>query len=567
MATTKTPPTPGAQTLAQIRAAAVQSGFFKKIFTGGNAFTTAELTMELRQVLQLAGVKLPTEALVTLDSIQIVLAGGAFISDASSGVGFLAATGQGASLLADGAVGLAGVSQLLTDIGLLDHTTSDVIGLGVNAALVITSGGANILADIGLVVSLFSCTVDLITSASGNQQASQALASQAMLAGLRSYINQTIQPQYNYAATQLAAYKNGTANYFDVIGNIALQSPYAFKSFFPGLAVYFPTWMTEVVSVTGFGVTSGWLDSDVETRTVSQKFTKLVATKQQVESTLFNVALAKPLQAFESYFSISEGISLPAVTTLIMLLSMTARGALTGIGTNLNVLGSCIRLGITPTVLGDDWVFKGFLKNETVPSNWKETLPYQPLTEPYIPAPTISNTIINGRPATSPTSQAQQDAHDALIQRQLLMQSLDEAGDMESLIQIPEAYARLVQWASLKQSTSFGQSAAETAILNSVAAVGAVTPKTLDFSDYWKALGVAKTMQEANLFADEVNLILDFGNYDAILEGVNRAYTFVLLKALNKLAKLNISRGTGITVNRLQSRTDTQGLTTYYQGS
>lgn len=561
MTSTSTPSTTttlATKEMALIRQYALQTGFLKKIFTSGGAFTAAQLTSEFRAVLKLAGVPLTTGELVTLDTLQIVLAGGAVVSSIAQGA-------QTAELITEGAAGAAGVVQLLSDLGFIDHYAADAIGLGLNAAMVIGSAGTNVIADIGLVISLITCTVDAVTTATGSKDLANSMAYNAMVAGIQAYIKTTIKPQYDYAAIQLRDFQDGKLNYFDSIANIALNAPYAFKSFFPGLSTYFPSWMTAVLTVTGTGVAGGWANNTTTVNTQTAKFVSLVTTKQQVESTLFNLALLKPLQAFENYFSVSNGISLHAISVLVMLLSVGVKGAV-ACGTDFNVLSACVKLGVTPSVLGDDWVFKGLLKNENVLSDWKSTLPYYPLTEAYVPEVKTGGVVINGKVGITTAQQSQINARAALVKRQLAMQALDDNGDMESLIQIPEARALLIRWATLKTPTVISQTAAEKMIHDSIAAVGSPTAKTLDFSDYWKALSVAKEMSKSNLFADEQSILLDFGSIDAILDAVDKAHTFVFIKALNRLARFNIAQATGIPANRLQSRTDSQGNVSYYDG-
>lgn len=575
----KAPPKTQAQVnLERVRQAAVTSGIFKKIFSAGNSsLTTAQLLSMFKQICQVAGIQVPHDVLITLDTMQLLLAGGAVASDIAVGASLATTVGDSANAV------YAGV-QLMAELGLVDHTTADVIGLGVNAVLVVSSAGANVGADIGLMLSIMVCEMDYVASTEATDpQVLKAWVWNTVNKAVADYATKNLKPQYDHAADLLAQYKSGKLNYFDAIADVAIQAPYAFKGFFPGLASYFPSWITDTLTATASSTSQSefnafftpykvLMGADAQTAytenaTLVRQFSKVVTTKQQVESVLFNVVLAKPMQEFEKYFSVSNGISLHAMSVLLMVLSMLnpKQGAVSA-GTDFSVFNICALLGLTPSILGDTWVFKGFLKNEAEPSDWKSTLPYPPLTEKYVPAPHTGGVIINGHVNLSANQATQKAAHDTLVAKQIAMQKLDEAGDMETLLQIPEARALLKRWATLRTPTPLAQSAAEKAVRDSIASVGAVAPKKIDFSDYWKGLSATQQMLKANLFSDEKSLILDFGDLDAILERVDRVYTFVLYKTLNRLALKSIAAGTGIPANRLQPRIASNGAVSYYDG-
>lgn len=605
-----------------MRTAASDAGLMKKLFMqGANGVDAAQITMLLSQALKAAGIILPEGVQITLDSAQIILAGGAFANDLATGVATLQCVG-------DLSTGVAGVTQLLSTLGLIDHTAADFAGLGANLALCIASGGANVLADIGVVISLIAVAGDVGPLFGGSQVEANALAKKA----LQNQINANITPQILNAAALVKQYAAGQLDMFDLIGQIALNDPTQFATLFPGLATFFPTYTG--VTFKGTGTSSGWFSSKTDTETAT--FYSLVTSKQQVEDVLVEQYLTKPMIPFESFETIKPVATIQAISALALILQSGGKGD-TIINFNFSMIGAMRALSITPAILGDDWLFKGLQRNETDLSDWETSLPYAPITLPWVRFVSTATTV-NGVESYSATQLAQNSQASELTALQKLMQQYDQAGDIESLMKIPEAVAMLTRYSSFYvdpvfytvaelqddvnnyneemqklnleySSLGVNDQVTKNQVKNEIAAlkkpstlVGEITNMKLvgssitsqswfspsmltdpssssgvlfwnyvnqnyviDLSDYWKILNVLSTMQKAQLFADDTAVQGFQGSLNAISARFQSAYSFVMAKQLNIQARSQLAVYLGIDPGLIGSRYDSQGNIIFYQ--
>ena len=613
-----------------IRSAAVNSGFYSKIFTqGANGISSTQLVMELRQLLKLAGITLPEGVAVSLDTLQILLAGGQLASDLATNAATLACVG-------DISEGVAGLGLLLVDLG-MGQPMSQVVDwatLVANAVMIVTSLGGNVLADVGFVISAINCVNDLGPDLFGSNTDAANYAQNNLMGKLQSYIT----PQIDSASALCLQYHQGKIDLFDLIGGVALTAPTQFAGLFPGLATFFPSWTIE--TVTGFGFSGGLLSNS--TATTAADFYKLVTTKAQVQAVLINQYITIPMTPFESFNTVAPVISMKAISALALLLSSGTVGD-TAISFDFNVIGAMRGLGLTPYWLGDDWLFKGLQRNETDISDWDTHLPYPPLTLPYVQAAN-SGIVSNGATLVTPSEAIQNQQAAELASLQKLMQYYDQIGDIESLLQIPEAVAMLKRWANLHVDPTFytltqyqldwaaynaqvEELTAEIGQVNVLAQTQAVNNSTLlqlkkeladlvspkivvgeitnmkltgasittqswyspgmstdpatpagmqfwtfvnanyalDFSDYWKCLNVLDTMEKSNLFADKENVLDKFGSIDAISAQFNTTYQYMTAKQLNLLARKQLAQNLGIPLNQLATRTDSNNNLIFYQ--
>jgi hypothetical protein len=594
----------------------------QKVFTqGANGLSNGQLLMMLQQSLKLVGITPPTGVTVTLSAAQMILAGGAFARDVASGASTLQCVG-------DASTGVAGAAQILSALNIIDSTDSDIIGLGANITMAIATGGTNVLADLGAVISLISVVSDLSPDLFG----SSAIATAGAKQQLNKAIQAVIAPQLANAALLVKAYNAGTLNMFDLIGQVALNDPTQFATLFPGLATFFPSYMP--IKLSGTDTSSGIFSSSTDTETAT--FYSLVTTKQQVQDVLVEQYLTGPMNYFESFTTVAPVISLQAASVLSLILQSGGSGD-TVMGFDFNVIGAMRGLGVTPSILGDDWLFKGLQRNENSVSDWQSTLPYPPITLPPV-LPVQSSTIVNGVASLTPAQALQNQEASELISLQTLMQKYDEAGDIESLLQIPEAVAMLTRYANFHVNPTYytaemqqadneaytskltslsselsqcGSNDQATAIqlraeINSLIAptipVGEITNMkltgrsittqawfspsmpidpstaegtqfwtyvyanyTIDLSDYWKILNVLSTMQKSNLFEDDTQ-VQDFQGSITTLESLfQSAYAFVIQKQANYKARLAVAASLGIPINQLGTRYDTDNNLIFYQ--
>lgn len=425
--------------LTTVRTVGTQSGVLKKLMTqGNNGLSAAQVTMLTKQVLQAAGVPVPLGVELGLDTAQAIFAGGAVASDLSIGASTLQCVG-------DVGVGVAAVADALNALGLIDNTEKDVIVFGVSLALAISSGGTNVLADLSAVLSAISLVNDLSPDMFGSQQAADAATRQAVARGY----NGILVPQMQAAAQLLKQYTNGQLNLFDFIGGVALQSPTQFATFFPELMTFFPSYGLLTVSATA--TSSGWFSS--KTSSASKVLAELLATKQQVEDILVEHYLTRPMEYFKGFKTIAPVISIEALSVLSLIMQSSATSDVV-ISFDYNIIGALRGLGVTPSILGDDWLFKGLQRGETDISDWADHLPYPPKTLPYVAPPTASQTINGVLTLTASEAVLMKEAQE-LIEFQKRMQSLDALGDIESLLALPEAVAILESWAKIHIQPEF----------------------------------------------------------------------------------------------------------------
>jgi len=553
--------------LTAIRTAAQQKGLYQKFFSpGASQFSQGATALsEFRTVCKLAGVTLPQNTNIGLDGVQMILAGGSFFTDVEMGAKTLQCVG-------DASNALGAVTQLLGDLGVIDHQFGDFVGLASNVALAIASGGANVLADIGAVISLIAVVGDLGQDFNGNPAAAKSGAQKALAGAVGGFVS----TQAAYAATQAKAYNAGNLDVFDFIANIALNAPLDFPGFFPQLKAFFPGWMT--VNFTGTGNSSGWFSNSTDTERYTLR--EMYTTRQQVRAVLYREYLYKPLMGMNQCFSVSRAMSMQALSSLSLLLSTA--GKTPTLGFNYDYLSALQMLGVTPYWLGDDWLFKGFLRRENELPDWQSFLPYAPLTLPWYRKPTPSGVVINGQPVNYGQN-AQQKLTDKQVAMQIQFQAWDEAGDIESLLGNAESKAILAQWANTYFDPQFG---ADGTVINMQLGRGATDVSRANFyktdvklkknpivnplfqpyirknygvnaSDYWKCLSVIKTMQQSNILGDELakeNLDPIYGTMSAIEQTFNSAYKFMTCKALNVLARQRLSNNMKIPQTRLASR-------------
>jgi hypothetical protein len=348
--------------LLQIRDRAKQSGLAYKLFTqGAQGMSPTQVTQNLRQILAACGVQIPRDAIIPLDVAQVILSGGVVVNGLEEGLSI-------AQLSNPAMVAVSALSGLLSDLGIIDKLGGDLIGLGVNAALAVSSCGLNILADIGVILSLISVIGDIVSGAlTGSQEKADSEARKNLKALLDGYVSN----QYNYAASQVAAFNQGGINYFDAIGNIGRNSPYVFKNFFPELGVYFPDF--ETVRLTAQGKDSGWFGD--KTGSASYELREALIRRAPLQAALVDHFISTPLREYYRDFQNVRTISVRACATLSMIQSLSLKGP-APIPANFNVLNAMMGLGVTPYILGDEWFFVGGAKGQEMGS--------EPLQFPYI---------------------------------------------------------------------------------------------------------------------------------------------------------------------------------------
>lgn len=549
-----------------LRTSASASGLARRAFSpGAQGLTAAQITMELRQLLKLSGIDVPQNVLVSIDSLQAILAGGQIVGDIAVGAATLQVVGDATNFVSAGL-------QIMSDLGIGGDATNqlaDAASLASNVLLVISSGGLNILADIGAVISLINVVGDLSRDLFGSHDDAVRDAQRQLAIAMNQQLANYLNPQIQSASQSIRDYQNGSINYFDLIGNIALTAPVTFERFFPAISRYFPSWVYIKISATVTGSSSGLFSSSTDTQSTSKTFVSLLTNRSQVESVLFNYLIGQPMQSFKSFFNVSPGISLRAISVMSMILSSGTHGDVK-IMQNFDLISACIYLGITPSVLGDSYLFKGLDKNELETDRWKEVLPYAPYTLPAADYSGNSGVVINGQEVLSSSEQKRKCYRDSLTQLQLRMQYLDSIGDIESLVKIPEAVAILKSWATFHPNhvlstipNAFDYFDPLQSGLNMTPFY--TDPTQINISDYWKCLGIASQMIKASLFSDAGNILASMGDLDDIQAVLKTAHQFIFAKKMNLMAQKNVSQYLGIPFTLMQSRLTKNGTKVFFK--
>jgi hypothetical protein len=579
-------PAPTQTGLQALRGTAQAKSLGKALFSPGasSAMNDAQIASAIHGLIRLSGLPVPESVNISLDGAQMLLAGGVFVTDLNTG----ATLAQCASPLA---LTIGGLTSLMSDLGILDDQFADFASLAVNGILAISSGGVNILADIGAVIALIQCIGDAVKDLFGDHDAAVAQAKQALGQAVHAFID----PQIAYGAQQISLYNQGRLNVFDLIGNIALNAPYVFPNYFPGLACYFPS---QIITISVTRTSDGLFGSSSDTESYS--FKELVISRIAIQDVLIQQYLIQPMQGFEAQHG-TNCISLRALSVLALILQLGGRSDFV-IGYDFDVLTALRSLGITPGILGDTWLFQGLSDSraqngidETPQFDPDSMLPYLPRTLPaaMVPPnqPEYAQITYNGEPAQPQmTAQVKYAQNLKAFQQDLII--ADQGGFIDDLYANPEARAMMQDWAKIWVKPSWADDGSTQEPLNLLLKQGSTPisqqpwfvfdgPAThytkqvdqyirsnyvIDLSDYWKCLSTLNTMLKANLFADPSSQarLYAMGAVDNIDALYKSAHLFFLAKNINLIAQNNVAGYIGApNGSSLQKAYDTLGNPTY----
>lgn len=178
----------------------------------------------LVSLLAAAGLNVPKGVRVGADVAQIIMSGGAFASQAVNGASM-------ASYMVPGAAALQAATDLMIQTGLMkaESPMSQLLTLGTDSILIVSSGGLNVIADLKFVV-------DLVVAAGQGQQVADATAQ----SNLNDMLKARQKPQTDALSLNFSDYHNGVIDMFTLMGKIAEQSPDFFLNYFPQYKTFFP---------------------------------------------------------------------------------------------------------------------------------------------------------------------------------------------------------------------------------------------------------------------------------------------------------------------------------------
>lgn len=186
----------------------------------------------ITQILTAAGIKTPAGVKIGADTAQILLAGGAIVSNAQKGA-------EIGAYVKPSALGIRAVFDILDVTGLLksNEPAAQIMRVGTDLAMVIASGGLNVFADISLVIDLIG---SLFTSLPDRTAEYTEYAHYLNKKSFYDWYSNRLSLEKTAAAKNFANYQTGSIDCFEFIGEIALEAPDLFPNFFPELGFFFP---------------------------------------------------------------------------------------------------------------------------------------------------------------------------------------------------------------------------------------------------------------------------------------------------------------------------------------
>lgn len=488
----------------------------RALFTqGGPSLNPVQTTMLMRQALDALGYPLPKDVVIGLDTAQVIMAGGAFVSSLETAKDIK-------SVCIPGASALKASTFLLKDLGILDDNTSQMLTLGADAALAIASGGLDVLADISVILDVFSDIANF-------QNKVQADA----IKNFNAYYNSIINPEKAAASMAFTNYTKGSINIFECMGEVAQGAPNLFLNYFPALQNYIPSFMQKISRTTS--ETSWWGETD--TKTITTFIRSITDRKDIIEMGIIDKYLIEPMQVFyKENLGGFRQISVDAIA-ILALMSQNTRKPIHVVGPSWSAMPYMLKYKVTPFILGDEQVFEGLFTSRA-PN--KLNIPYD---NDFIQVPKLllqGGLTIDGVQQMTPQQQKDIATHDQLIEVEKRMMTLDQNGDLENLWQIPVARMMLKQWAS--------------------------PVSTINISDYWQGLSISKQIGESQYFQTgpvDLNQFNYLGDMRAFQHKYDYFHHFCVAKNLNYLAYNNIAKYLNSTADKVVLRQYVNGLGTY----
>lgn len=243
MATVTTKPvaqSSGGGVLGRVRQSSAGVTLGRKIFDPAEQ-TTLQPT-QITHILKQLGVNIPPGVAVTADVAQIIMAGGALSSAISQSKNLNAFIQPSVSILSS-------ALDIFEVTGLLDPNSPEaqIATFGLDAALVVSSGGLNVFADIAFVFDLFKgifmaedTRARIINEVRFKSQSS-----------LRNWYNSRQADEQKAAASAFSDYHNGKLSVFEYIAKVADVAPDQFLGYFPDFKGFVPVMtLQHCVSVT-----------------------------------------------------------------------------------------------------------------------------------------------------------------------------------------------------------------------------------------------------------------------------------------------------------------------------
>ncbi len=426
---------------------------------------------QIVSLLRAAGVDVPKNVAITADVAQLIMAGGVITSKIEMGASI-------GSYADSTAIACAAAFELMKECGLIDPNSPlvDALTLGIDIVLVVSSYGANVVADIKLIV-------DIITIAGDHPDVvgqAKAIANK----NLNDYIWGRKKSQFDALSKNFVDYQEGKHNLFAMMGLIAEESPDFFYNYFPDAKVFIPPAILEIkYGVTSSadtlfgGHTEGYAEALADILTVRDNSHAALANN------LFNEFVTQHLDIYRTQaFAYDNGNKIP-ITDLMILSMLPPYTQNIPEGFKLSQLLKAQFL--TPNDLDSNILSDLSIQNSVM----------------HQPAFTLNGVEYTGGP--SQVDLTKQSVEDKKIVR------ADSNGNINSLLKIPRAKDKMDDWGNIQFIPGYP-------MLRNKVYTQQVSKKaffTRNLRNFWSALSILEAFRTDSYFQDQKD---NFARYEWI---------------------------------------------------
>lgn len=271
--------------------------------------------LQIASLLKQAGIPIPNEVSIGIQTAQMIMSGGTLISNIASGTSSLLQIGQASASYISAAI------ALMRTIGLIDGDSVLMrsVQMGIDGGLVVSSSGVNVAADFALVMDV---TAAVFFPPDERPQVTQSL-DRLNRQNARNFVISRTKAQTIAAHNLISDYQDKKISMFEFVGEFALQSGDAFPNYFPEYKAFIPPHiLTASFAQTGEAAHGGFLfvgrESDVIRRVLNVDIsTTSYTTRREVVRSFVQKFITDP---FAPYLMLnSEGISFAALACLSVL--------------------------------------------------------------------------------------------------------------------------------------------------------------------------------------------------------------------------------------------------------
>ena len=375
---------------------------------------------QIASLMKQLGFDFPKEIDVSLKAAQVIMSGGAIINNINAGKSFLEIGSNAASTVGQ-------IYAIIQALGIIENEVlAKSISVGVNTAMVVSSGGTNVYADIALVADLISAAL----FPPDDRPKAIAALDQANYIQLKSVLDKRNDIQKKNASNLIANFQDKKISMFEFVGEFALNAGDYFYNYFPEYKVFIPPSMLSVGTYAEQKASYGGFlffgrKSETIRRSVSVEWESVATNRFQVMQGFIKKFIEVP---FAPYFLTAN---LPEATYKIKPHQLAALAVISdfeNVGDGFDIVPHLNKLWLTPSDLGVPWLLEQKLKTD------------------YIPAAQAAISF-NGVDAYAKPGSFQGNNLDLLSMQRAI--EADKNGDISTLIKNKKVYDILKDWGTL----------------------------------------------------------------------------------------------------------------------